>query len=58
MTSYVTVFMMYYLEATAIRLSKMPTSSDVTALRSVIKYCVERGMTTRQTIEEMNSTKQ
>ena len=28
------------------------------AQRSVIKYCVERGMTPGQTIEEMNSTKQ
>ena len=50
--------MMFYHEATAIRLSKMATSSDVTAQRSVIKSCVERGMTPGQSIEEMNSTKQ
>ena len=51
-------FMMFYHKATAIRLSKMETSSDVTAQRSVIKYCVKRGMTPGQTIKEINSTKQ
>ena len=45
-------FMMFYHEDAPIRLSKMATSSDVTAQRSVIKHCVERGMTPGQTIEE------
>ena len=50
--------MLFYHEVTTIRLSKMATSSDVTAQRSVMEYCVECGMTHRQTIEEINSTKQ
>ena len=35
----------------------MASSDDVSEHRSIVKYCVKRGMTPGQTIEEMSSTK-
>ena len=36
----------------------MTTSDNVAAHRYVIKYCVEREMTPKQTMKEMSSTQQ